>query len=62
MYIKSKKQKELLQKDIQLLSFLVRKLSLYYNFVSKSKSLDSKYMKNIIENAKLSIENIEKNL
>ena len=59
MYIKSKKQKETLLKNISSLSILIRKLCLYCNFVSKSKSLDSKYLKNIINNIKVCLDNID---
>ena len=60
--IKYKKRKELILKDIHSLSLLVRKLCLYCNFVSKSKSLDSKHIKNLINNIKIYIDNIEKHL
>lgn len=60
MSIKNKKQQEVLTKDIIILSMLVRKLSLYCNFLSKSKLLDYKYIKNEIQNIKIYIENIEK--
>ena len=62
MSIKNKKQQEALIKNIITLSMLVRKLSLYCNFLSKSKLLDCKYIKNEIQNIKIYIENIEKYL
>lgn len=62
MCIKYKKQKELLLKDIDSLSILTRKLCLYCNFISKSKSLDSKYIKNLITGIKIYIDNIENDL
>ena len=62
MSLKNKKQKKMLLKDIYSLSILIRKLSLYCGFISKSKSLDYKYIKSIINTLKIYIEKIEKNL
>lgn len=62
MSTKNKIQKELLTKNISMLSIVVRKLCLYSNFLSASKSLDYNYIKNQIDAIKIYIENIENNL
>ncbi len=59
MYMQNKKHQDVLVKNIFTLSMLVRKLSLYCNFLSKSKTLDYKHIKNEIQTIKLYIENIE---
>ncbi|WP_250277299.1 hypothetical protein [[Clostridium] colinum] len=62
MCTKNKKQQEVLVQNVFNLSLLTRKLSLYCNFLSKSKILDRKYIKSEIENIKLFVESIEKYL
>ncbi len=62
MCIKYKKQKELLLKDIDALSILTRKLCLYCKFVSKSKCLDTHYIKALTTDIKIYIDNIENHL
>lgn len=51
-----------LVKNIINLSFIVRKLSLYVNFISSSKPLNKVYIKKEVEKIKFYIENIENNL
>ena len=62
MLIKKSKQQELLIKDIITLSKLVKKLSLYSSFVSKSKKLDLNYINFEIQKIKSNIKDIEKYL
>lgn len=56
------KQQQLIIKNISNLSNLIRKLALYCNFLSKSKSIDKEHIKKEIENIKISIEILEKYL